>query len=259
MRSPMKNKLIIAGSGLAAADASRALIACMDASAQLFCIEPLSRFAAHFPAHAHKCISLDEVFDVAGDQRSRALRLIAERIIEACRAQAASALILGGHPCLAVKPVQHLLELQPDWLDIDILPGVSSLDWMMADLGLDIADTGLQIITGGRSEALSSALPAAILAPGYAQTVQHADRLLALAVLARNLIACYGAQAQFLVYHRHASGFVARACLADALVALANERRLGDKLLIGPLSLLPARIARQVQRPALDGLNGVLS
>lgn len=249
MRSPVKNKLIIAGSGLAATDASRALIDCMDASARLFCIEPFPQFAARFPAHAHKCISMDDVFDEHGDIRSQALRRIAQRIIEACRTQAASALILGGHPCLAVKPVQHLLELQPDWLDIDILPGVSSLDWMMSDLGLDIADTGLQVITGARSEALSAALPAAILAPGYAQTVQPGDRLLALAVLARNLLACYGADAEFLVYHRHESGFVARPCKAADLVALANERRLGDKLLVGPLSLLPERLSRHVHRP----------
>lgn len=249
MRSLVKNKLIVAGSGLNAGDASRALTDCIDAGVQLFCIEPLAQFATRFPAHAHKCISMDDVFDAEGDNRSRALRLIAERIIEACRAQDSSVLVLSGHPCLAVKPVQHLLDLQPDWLDIDILPGVSSLDWMMSDLGLDIADTGLQVITGARSGALSAALPVAILAPGYAHTVQPGDRLLALAVLARNLLACYGADAQFLVYHRHESGFVARPCKAADLVALANERRLGDKLLVGPLSLLPERLSRYGHRP----------
>jgi len=239
MSSMVPSRLTVIGSGILADDASERLRRCLDESERLFCIEPLAHFRQRHPAHGYKCRSFDPVFDELGDNRPRALERIAELLIEECRMVAAAALVLGGHPCLGVKPVQHLRALRPPWLAVEIVPGVSSLDWMMADLGLDAAEIGLQVISGSRSAALCANLPAAILSPGYARSVAPADRLAVLAALAHDLVLCYGTSAEFLVYSREAEGCqIDRLAVCD-LVGLAYERRLGEKLLVGPVSHLP--------------------
>jgi uncharacterized protein YabN with tetrapyrrole methylase and pyrophosphatase domain len=241
---PLQTTLTIIGSGLEAGDRGQQLLACLSASARIFCMEPAAEFARRFPGEAQRCESLDPVFDELGDNRSLALRKVGERIIEGCRGIREAAFVLGGHPCVAVRPVQHLIENAPDWLRIRIVPGISSIDWLMADLGIDVAEVGLQMVGGALASQLSPTLPCAVLCPGYAQSVAAGDRLVQLAVLARDLVAVYGPDSEFAVYTRRDETYSVRWLPGSDLVGLAHQY-LGDKLIVGPRSLLSRHTAGQ--------------
>ena len=235
-------RLAIVGTGLREGDMGQRVAQTLQECERLFCIEPLAAFARRHPALAHKCQSFDEVFDTLGHDRSAALRTIAARLIEVCASLSRAAFVLGGHPCLGVTPVQHLLALRPGWLAVETTPGVSSVDWLMADLGIDAADCGLQIVSGALCARLSPQLPAAIVSPGYAQSVALADRLAALARLTQDLMRCWGPEARFLVYSRGEAAWQLDQLAVADLVGLAMRPRLGETLLVGPLSLLPEHL-----------------
>jgi len=235
----IKKRLFIVGSGLvSASDFTSNVKSLMNECEKIFCLEPLDYFQDFFGQHAHKCKSFDFVFDSYGDDRSSALFIVAEEIIQACRPYFNSVFILRGHPTIAVAPVQHLVTLCPDWLSISISPGISSLDWMLSDLAIDPTEKGLQIIGPHLVGELSAFLPVAILSPGYANTVKRTDRLIALTLLAKGLAICYGYDSRFIIYSRSNSDYTIDTIEISDLIVMASNRILGDKMILGPTNIL---------------------
>ena len=233
------NKLSIIGSGLEGESGFSPLYKnLLEKTAVVFCIEPYEDFVKSYPSLAQQCESLDWAFDEYENDRSAALSRIGDYIIEAMQTVDQGVFLLSGHPTLAVAPVQRILDKCPDWLAVDIMPGLSSVDYMLADLGIDIVDQGLQIVGGHQVSLLSPALPVAIISPGYSNTVKYSDRLQRLSRLVKELIEHYGEASEFIVYTKKAAGFSVDLRPVTDLVSLAVGGYLGDKLLIGPQSLL---------------------
>ena len=80
-----------------------------------------------------------------GAPRDRIYDAIAEELVRPVRAGRRVCAAFYGHPGVLARPAHAALALaRSDGLDARMLPAVSALDCLFADLGLDPADTGLQ-------------------------------------------------------------------------------------------------------------------
>ncbi|MEU2088808.1 SAM-dependent methyltransferase [Nocardia beijingensis] len=85
-------------------------------------------------------------FYVHGSDRLRTYKTMAARALEAALEMPPVALALYGHPLLLSLPSAICLRAGPRLgVRVRTLPGISALDCLMADLGIDIVGTGVQM------------------------------------------------------------------------------------------------------------------
>jgi uncharacterized protein YabN with tetrapyrrole methylase and pyrophosphatase domain len=82
-----------------------------------------------------------------GQPRSAAYDRIVDRVVDAAAdADSPVALATYGHPTVGVTPTNDVVQrAEGAGVDVDVRPGVSSLDAMYVDLGLNPFETGLQM------------------------------------------------------------------------------------------------------------------
>ena len=100
-----------------------------------------------------------------GIPRAQIYEEMARAIVEAARAGKRVCAAFYGHPGILVRPAHEALRLAKDeGLEVRMLPAVSALDCLFADLGVDPADVGLQsyeateFLTNGRRPDPTAAL-----------------------------------------------------------------------------------------------------
>jgi uncharacterized protein YabN with tetrapyrrole methylase and pyrophosphatase domain len=81
-----------------------------------------------------------------GENRIDAFERIVTRALEASLERPPVSFAVQGHPCVGVFPTQHVLAAAAALgLRCKVLPGISSIDAMLVDLGLDPGIAGLQV------------------------------------------------------------------------------------------------------------------
>jgi len=199
--------------------------------------------------------NLQPLFD-AHPLRHDALREAAHRAVEAAAAEGGVLFLLGGHATLAAAPATYAREESARrGVALEVRASIGSLDQLLADLVLDPTDVGIQVLRGGAAAHLGPKMPAAILCPGYAESIRRAPRLGAIARLIGQLRAVYGSEARFCVYSRLGHVItVSERGLSGILADLGTRQRLAEVLLFGPVHMLPDAVRERWRaRPADPG------
>lgn len=209
----------------------------------IFCLEPPAFYSDALASVSTRVVPLNGLFGKYA-LRDDALREAARQVADAAAERAGVVFALGGHPTVAVAPFLHLAELAgARGLTLRVCPGVSSLDTLFADLGVDPCVDGMQVVRGRSASSLNPRLPAIVVCPGYSVDCAPANRLRELALLARDLVGAYGATAAFLVYTARGDGPpTVRTIAAVDVAAEIAPVRLGSVMLAGPIDRLGARL-----------------
>lgn len=216
--------------------------ALLEAAPLLYVIESAEVFRGCFSGYTGELRSLDGFFD-AHASRVEALAAIAEHLVALCRTEAVVLATLG-NPMVASGPLAALAARARDGdISLAIVPAVSAMDVFFTDLGVDPVRTGLQVLSADRAALASAALPCVLYSPAYAGDVSARSRLHSAARLARDLVRVYGSDQSFWIYSRSGAGVALTELPVAELVELALAGYLGDKLLAGPVSLLPLPLA----------------
>lgn len=93
-------------------------------------------------------INLMPIYYVDGRNRSDIYQDIARHVIEGAEKEKPIALLMHGHP-LVYSSISRLIltQCRDRGIGVEVVPAVSSLDRMFIDLGLDIAERGLQVLS----------------------------------------------------------------------------------------------------------------
>lgn len=209
----------------------------------MFCLEWPDLYRPFAEELGIQIIDLQSLFDQY-PLRHDALREACRRVLEQAAARAGVVFLLGGHPTLACAPATFLGELAPAaGVTLRFFPAVSSFDCLLADIGFDPTDAGVQVVRGSAARNLTPAMPAVVLCPGYAEDTSPSRRIREIAGLVASLGRVYGTAARFIIYSRKSEATELRAIdLLGLLEDLASRRYLGDVLLIGPEALLPETV-----------------
>ncbi len=231
--------------------------ALLDATRILYVIDSVDAFRRSFAGYHGELRSLDDLFDVH-ESRLDALAAIADHLVAASRQAGRVVLATLGNPMVASGPLAALAaRARSGDITLRIVPAVSAMDVFFTDLGVDPVRTGLQVLSADRAALASSALPCVLYSPAYAGDVSSRSRMHSAARLARDLLEVYGNQQSFWVYSRSRSGVALSELPAEELVVLALAGYLGDKLVAGPVSLLPLPLAEVCgARPCVLGPPG---
>jgi uncharacterized protein YabN with tetrapyrrole methylase and pyrophosphatase domain len=113
-----------------------------------------------------------------GKPRLATYEAVAHAVLTAAKASPPVALVTYGHPLVGCTPSQILLERAPRLgLVAKALPGVSSLDCLLVDLGLDPFEDGLQAYEATdvllRRRSLQPDVPCFIFQPGTVESSLH--------------------------------------------------------------------------------------
>ena len=186
-----------------------------------------------------RIVSLDFMFDRL--PRSIALERIAHHVADASVGDRAPAFAFRGDALFASRPAERLVDLLRHRGRIfSVMPGVSSFARFFADLGIDPLSTGIQVVQGSQVDKITSRLPVVIIAPGYAATVHHADRLRALAHMTKSLIEIYGENSEFWTYSHKPRAVDLKRVAAPDVVTIIERGYLGDTMVAGPVHLFAA-------------------
>ncbi len=131
------------------------------------------------------CSRVTALFDESyGEERPRvtAYEHMAIRVIEAALDHAPVTFAIHGHPLVAAHPPFLVLELaRALGLRVEVLPGISSLDTLFADLHLDPVVHGIQMYEATdlllRRRPLQNDVPAIIWQIGPLETALHSQRV----------------------------------------------------------------------------------
>ena len=131
--------------------------------------------------HCKKVTPLFESSYAEDENRLTAYRDVAARVVDAALSHPPVTLAVHGHPTVAVyapfliKDMANLLDLE-----VDIQPGVSALDAILADLGVDPCINGIQMYEATdmllRNRPLQPDVPALIWQIGNLETRLHSTR-----------------------------------------------------------------------------------
>jgi uncharacterized protein YabN with tetrapyrrole methylase and pyrophosphatase domain len=138
--------------------------------------------------------SLDSFF--ADGSRLEAYERIVEAILEPARAGRQVCAAFYGHPGMFVLPAgEAVRRARSEGLDARMLPGVSSLDCLLADLGVDPAAAGLQMY-----EATSFAARSPTVETGASLVLWQVGVVESPAALVQALLSWYPATHELIVY-----------------------------------------------------------
>ena len=93
-------------------------------------------------------VNLMPIYYVDGRNRTDIYQDIARHVIEGAEKEKPIALLMHGHP-LVYSSISRLIltQCRDRGIGVEVVPAVSSLDRMFIDLGLDIAERGLQVLS----------------------------------------------------------------------------------------------------------------
>lgn len=112
-------------------------------------------------------------------RRDETYERMAERVLETAEeADDPVSFLLYGHPMIYVSPADYVLEEGPErGLDVQALPGISSMDCLYTDIGLDPAANGIQMFEATdlllREFELNPDVPAMLWQIGSLETVLY--------------------------------------------------------------------------------------
>jgi uncharacterized protein YabN with tetrapyrrole methylase and pyrophosphatase domain len=144
----------------------------------IFVVHPQDLVVEHFRSgYGADVVDLASEYE-EGEVRSDAYRNMAERVLDAAEADAPVALAVYGHPTVFVSPASLIRERAPDReLAVEMLPGISSMDCIYTDFGIDPGETGIQMFEATdlllREFDLNPEVPAMIWQVGSVETVLH--------------------------------------------------------------------------------------
>ncbi|WP_256531285.1 SAM-dependent methyltransferase [Halovivax cerinus] len=130
---------------------------------------------------------VDELVDLTeeyteGEHRIETYERMAQRVIDrAGEIDGPVAFALYGHPLVFVTPSQWVTERATEaGLRVEVQPGISSMDCLYCDLGLDPSRNGIQMFEATdlllREFELNSNVPAMIWQVGSVEAVQYSER-----------------------------------------------------------------------------------
>ena len=145
----MIGSLVVVGTGIGAAQMTTEARAAIAGSDQVFFLagDPLTEHAVlELSPDAH---SLESCYAEGGSRREAYERMV-ETILAPARAGRRVCAAFYGHPGVFVLPSrQAIARARDEGIDARMLPGVSALDCLFADLGVDPASAGCQTYEAG--------------------------------------------------------------------------------------------------------------
>lgn len=117
------------------------------------------------------------------EERKATYRRIADRVLEEAEKPENERVTFAtyGHPMYFVDPARIIIHDAPEDVDVEVLPGISSIDCLYADIGLDPARNGLQIFDATdvlvREFELNPAVPALLLQIGSIETSLYSTKM----------------------------------------------------------------------------------
>lgn len=186
-----------------------------------------------------------------GTPRLRAYQQAAIRVVEAALDGPPVAFALHGHPLIAAYPPLLALKMaRALGLEARVLPGISSIDTICADLELDPVAHGIQMYEATdvllRRRPLLADVPALLWQIGSIETALHTDRISSpdrFARLVRHLLRYYpaghGVAAVYSAPHPLMPAHIIR-CAIEALPDHAGEFHHGYTLYLPPAFGRPA-------------------
>jgi hypothetical protein len=240
--------LDVVGLGIALpADLTLGTLGVLCTASTVYCLEPEESYVQALAGWDIPFHSLQALFD-RHERREDALEAGVRIAVAAATARPGIVLALGGHPTTAVLPMAMLPALARDaGVSLAVRPAVGSLDRMFADLQLDPAQHGLQVVRGSSAGHLRPGLPAVIMCPGYASTIRVPDRVVESARLATCLEAAFGAEASFVLYSSVAGRVRLERLKADDVVLVGLRPHLGSLMLVGPVEMLDGEQRRGLE------------
>lgn len=117
---------------------------------------------------------------VEGGDRDETYDRIAESVLDAAETDAPVALAVYGHPTVFVSPAKFIRERAPDRdLSVEVRPGVSAMDCIYAEFGIDPAVNGIQMFEATdlllREFEVNPEVPAVLWQVGTVETVLHSS------------------------------------------------------------------------------------
>ncbi len=118
----------------------------------------------------------------AGKSRLSGYEHASIRVVEAALDHAPVTFALHGHPLIATTPPFLVRKMaRALGLDVRILPGISAIDTVLADLGIDPVVDGIQMFEASdvllRRRPLQADVPALLWQIGPIETALHSDRI----------------------------------------------------------------------------------
>ncbi|BAC87973.1 gll0032 [Gloeobacter violaceus PCC 7421] len=147
----MSGSLIVVGTGIRAGHLSQeAISAVRTADAVAYCIaEPLTRLLVdELRKEAAKPVAEDlHRFYADGKPRTQTYHQMVARILELVRLDLQVAAVFYGHPGVFAYPShESIRQARAEGYPAEMLPGISAVDCLFADLGVDPATAGCQML-----------------------------------------------------------------------------------------------------------------
>lgn len=151
------------------------------ASEKIFAVQHQGVVMDFLEEFSSDVVDLHELYE-PGMKRSVTYRKTTERVIEGAKnTDGPVAFAMYGHPMIFVSSSQQIQKRAPEQgLDVITIPGISSLDCLYAEFGIDPSDHGMQIFdTTGvllKEQPLRTDVPALLLQIGAVESVLYSER-----------------------------------------------------------------------------------
>lgn len=155
-------------------------IAALDRSEQIYLVHYQKIVSDHMEEYADDVIDLTTKYE-QDTKRKYAYEQMAETVLDAAEeCDSPITLALYGHPLVFVSPSRWVIEEAPErGLEVQVQPGISSVDCLYTDLTLDPAKNGIQMFEATdlllREFELNPDVPAMIWQIGMVESVLYSD------------------------------------------------------------------------------------
>jgi uncharacterized protein YabN with tetrapyrrole methylase and pyrophosphatase domain len=149
----------------------------LEAAERIYLVHYQDTVYEYMEKHA-ETVELTEEY-TEGEPRQNTYDRMAERVLEGAEETDGPVVFaLYGHPIVFVSPTRWICERAPDrGLEVEVLPGVSSMDCLYADIALDPASHGIQMFGATdlllRDHEIQPNMPAMVWQIGSVETVLY--------------------------------------------------------------------------------------